>query len=84
MIHTERTDKMNIWKTTVKDSQSDLYIVATDCSFNRACEFLENENKDNRFGKYLRTEASTVSITKLVFEKRTFFYDESRGYILSH
>lgn len=74
---------MHIMTCSVKDMNSDLYIIATECSFNRACEFLEKENEDGRFGKYLRTEASTKSISRLVFEHRTFFYDESRGYLLS-
>lgn len=74
---------MRVFTTTVKDSQSDLYIIANECSFNMACSYLEEQNKDNRFGKFLRTEFGTRDITKLVFEKRTFFYDESRGYLMS-
>ena len=74
---------MYIFQCSMKDRQSDLYVIATECSFNKACEYLTDQNKDGRFGKYLRTEASTKEITKLVFEKRTFFYDESRGYLLS-
>lgn len=75
---------MRVFTATVKDSNSDLYIIANECSFNVACDYLMQENKDNRFGKFLRTEVGTRDITKLVFEKRTFFYDESRGYLMSH
>ena len=75
---------MRVFTATVKDSNSDLYIIANECSFNMACDYLTQENEDNRFGKFLRIECGTRDITKLVFEKRTFFYDESRGYLMSH
>lgn len=75
---------MRVFTCAVKDRESDLYIIANECSFNVACDYLEHQNKDNRFGKFLRTEFGTRDITKLVFEKRTFFYDESRGYLMSH
>lgn len=74
---------MRVFACDVKDRESDLYIIANDCSFNMACSYLEEQNKDNRFGKFLKTECGTRDITKLVFEKRTFFYDESRGYLMS-
>lgn len=75
---------MRVFTQTVKDSQSDLYIIANECSFNMACSYLEEQNKDNRFGKFIKTESMTTNLTKLLFEKRSFYYDEERGYLLSH
>ena len=75
---------MRVFTQTVKDSQSDLYVIANECSFNMACSYLEEQNKDNRFGKFIKTEPMTTNLTKLLFEKRSFYYDEERGYLLSH
>lgn len=75
---------MRVFTQTVKDSQSDLYVIANECSFNMACSYLEEQNKDNRFGKFIKTESMTTNLTKLLFEKRSFYYDEERGYLLSH
>jgi hypothetical protein len=75
---------MRVFTQTVKDSQSDLYVIANECSFNMACSYLEEQNKDNRFGKFIKTESMTTNLTKLIFEKRSFYYDEERGYLLSH
>lgn len=75
---------MRVFTQTVKDSQSDLYVIANECSFNMACSYLEEQNKDNRFGKFIKTEFMTTNLTKLLFEKRSFYYDEERGYLLSH
>ena len=75
---------MRVFTQTVKDSRSDLYVIANECSFNMACSYLEEQNKDNRFGKFIKTESMTTNLTKLLFEKRSFYYDEERGYLLSH
>lgn len=75
---------MRVFTQTVKDSQSDLYVIANECSFNMACSYLEEQNKDNRFGKFIKTESMTTNLIKLIFEKRSFYYDEERGYLLSH
>ena len=74
---------MRIFNVTVKDSQSDLYILAKDCSYNQACSYLEEQNKDNRFGKYVQALPASKDVTKLTFEKRVFYYDENRGYLLT-
>jgi hypothetical protein len=47
---------MRVFTCAVKDKESDLYLIANECSFNMACSYLEEQNKDNRFGKFLKTE----------------------------
>lgn len=73
---------MRRFTTTCIDSITKAEMILSECSFNQACMFLEIENRDNRFGKYKGTECGSKNVTKLVFEKALFLYDEERGYLM--
>lgn len=68
---------MTVFKIFCKDSITGMEMIATDCSFNAACDYLEHQN----LGKYLGCD-SFGNISKIKFDKRDFFYDEERGYLL--
>ena len=76
------------------DNISKLEIVLSECSYNNACMFLESENRDNRFGKFLyaknkiddknkKHEKCKVSyLTTIKYEKACFLHDDIRGLLL--
>ena len=68
--------------TTLIDNQTKKEIILMGCSFNNACHFLENENKDSRFGKYKGTEFVAINANKIRFEKACFLHDEARGLLM--
>ena len=57
-------------------------MIAYDCSFNAACMFLERENTDGKFGAYKGTESVSIPVSKIIFEKAVFLYDEERGCLM--
>lgn len=66
-----------------KDSVTGYAMVLSETSYNMACSFLE-ENA-GRLGEFRGTKKVIVKgrdLTALKFDKRTFFYDEGRGYLL--
>lgn len=65
-----------------RDSVTGHTMILSDCSFNAACMFLERENANNILGKYKGTECGSRNVTKLVFEKALFLYDEERGLLM--
>lgn len=73
---------MRRFTTLCIDSITGAEMILYDCSFNSACAFLERENKDNRFGKYKGTWCLSSAVSKLVFEKAVFLYDEERGCLM--
>ena len=73
---------MRRFTTTCIDNLTGAVMVLYDCSFNAACMFLERENKDNRFGSYKETECLSRYVSKIVFERATFLYDEERGCLM--
>ena len=72
---------MLISKASVIDNKTHLEIVASECSFNQACEYLECKMKNCL---YKGLEACGINITKIVFDRRTFLYDEERGLLLGY
>lgn len=64
------------------DSITGAEMVLSDCSFNAACMYLEGLNADKKFGEYKGAECGSRDVTKLVFEKALFLYDEARGYLM--
>lgn len=60
-----------------KDSITGMEMILSECSFNEACSFLETQS----LGKYLGCKAFG-NTTEIKFEKRDFFFDEERGYLL--
>lgn len=66
-----------------KDSVTNLEMVASECTFNESCIFLEKENTDNRFGRFLSAIGKNET-TEIMYEKARFLYDEKRGLLLRH
>ena len=73
---------MMMFTTTCVDKVTGAEMILYDCSYNAACMFLERENKDNRFGKFKGTWDISSVLSKLVFEKAVFLYDEERGCLM--
>ena len=88
---------MRRFTTVCIDNISKLEIVLSECSYNNACMFLESENRDNRFGKFLyakgemnnkskkddKDEKNKVSyLTTIKYEKVCFLHDDIRGLLL--
>lgn len=57
-------------------------MILYECSYNAACVFLEQENKNNRFGEFKNTESVSLYVTKLIFENAVYIYDEERGVLM--
>ena len=64
------------------DKTTGAEMILYDCSYNAACMFLESENRDYKFGKFKDTERVSLHVTKLIFKKATFIYDEIRGVLM--
>lgn len=73
---------MKKFTTTCIDSITGARMVLSECSFNAACMFLEGLNFDNKLGEYKGTECASRYVSKIVFEKAVFLYDEERGYLM--
>ena len=73
---------MKRFSTTCIDNKTGMEMVLCEASYNSACVFLEIENRDKRFGRFLGIEARPLQMAKIKFQKATFFYDEERGYLL--
>ena len=73
---------MRKFTTLCIDKITGAEMILYDCSFNAACMFLERENTDNRFGAYKGTEGTSLYVSKIVFEKALFLYDEERGVLM--
>ena len=69
---------MKVFTTSCKDEKTGLEMILSDCSYNFACSFLSGKN----LGKLISASCESIGITKIEFEKRTFYYDENRGYLL--
>lgn len=76
---------MRRFTTMCIDKETNLEIVASDCSFNESCIFLETENADERFGNFVGAKGMlgvSHNRTEIKFEKAEFLYDETRGLLL--
>lgn len=73
---------MRKFTSLCRDTVTGHRMVLSDCSFNAACMYLEGLNADNKFGAFKGTECGSANVTKLVFEKALFLYDEARGYLM--
>ena len=73
---------MRKFTSLCRDTVTGHRMVLSDCSFNAACMYLEGLNADNKFGEYKYTECCSRDVTKLVFEKALFLYDEAQGYLM--
>ena len=76
---------MKKFTTVCIDKETNLEIIASDCSFNEACMFLETENSDERFGKFVSAKGmigKSYNFVEMKFEKAEFLYDETRGLLL--
>lgn len=69
---------MKRFTVSCKDEKTGMEMILSECSYNNACSFLEGQN----LGKLIGCETVSITMTKIAYEKRTFFYDEDRGYLL--
>ncbi len=67
-------------RVNIKDTQTDLYIIFVDITFEQACKYL---GKLKRIGAYVGAEPFGKT-TKLKFEKAAFYYDEERQMLLKY
>ena len=74
---------MKIIKVQTRDNRSDMRVVATECSYNFACSYLESLNADNSLGKFIGALPMSLSMTEIKYENKSFYYDEDRGYLLT-
>lgn len=84
---------MRVFTAECKDSITGYAMVLTDCSYNMACDWLERElNKydvdiyecknDSKTGYTVLKTGQYSSILNEYVPCRTYYYDESRGYLL--
>lgn len=64
------------------DSITGCEMILSDCSFNQACMFLERHRENNTFGEYKGCECASRYVTKLIFEKANFLYDDERNLLM--
>lgn len=64
------------------DTLTGAQMILSECSFNEACMFLEQQRAKGRLGFYRGMEALSLHTSKIKFENATFLYDEERGYLL--
>ena len=72
---------MREFKTMCKDSVTGLQIVLSECSYNMACDWLLNLGFDTYVSFESEDGVATMKFMKPA--KRTFVYDENRGYLLT-
>ena len=73
---------MREFKTTCIDTETGMEMILSECSYNMACDWLESKG----FTQYDKFD-NTVRFTTFEFSKpakRTFVYDEERGYLLGN
>lgn len=72
---------MRVFTGTCIDKETDMEMVLSECSYNMACDWLMSKG----FTDYDKFESDN-RFTMLKFSKpakRTFVYDEERGYLLA-
>lgn len=73
---------MREFKTSCIDTETGMEMVLSECSYNMACDWLEHKG----FTEYDKFDSTSRYVT-LEFSKpakRTFVYDEERGYLLGN
>ena len=68
---------MLIFNVLCKDSVTGMEMIASELSFNEACMYLKSQDLGRYFGNY-----GFGNMINFKFEKRDFYYDEERGYLL--
>lgn len=72
---------MREFKTTCVDMKTRMTMVLSECSYNRACDWLESKGFTH-YDKF-ETVANMIVMQFSKPAKRIFVYDEERGYLLS-
>ena len=70
---------MTIMLTSCKDSITNMELVAIG-GFNEICHWLDGLD----LGEYKGTSFVSSNLSRVEFDKRTFYYDEDRGYLLGN
>ena len=73
---------MRVFKTLCKDTITGMYMVLSECSYNMACSWLEQQGFTN-YDKF-NVVAGNVEMTFSKPANKVFLYDENRGYLLSN
>lgn len=55
--------------------------VTSGCTFSEACIFIESNNTNNTYGHFLRAIGKN-KLTRIMYEKASFIYDEKRNLLL--
>lgn len=69
---------MKVFNISCIDNKSKMEMIVSECTFNQACSFLEGKP----LGKFLGCKSTYCGNVEIKYEKRDFFYDEERGYLL--
>ena len=67
---------MTVFKTVIIDKETDMQVVATECTFNGACEYLA------QYGEPDGVRAVDTRWTVIQYGRIDYYYDEERGYLL--
>lgn len=62
-----------------KDNKTGMEIIASDCSYNNACSFLESKLG---MGNFIGCKSVNLEMTEIKYTTRNFYYDEYRGLLL--
>ena len=69
---------MKEFKASCIDNETNMELVLSEVSYNRACDWLAQHG----FTEYKKFH-STLRYITMEFDRKTFIYDEERGYLLS-
>lgn len=72
---------MRVFEMSVRDPITSLECIASDISYNIACDYLSQKLGEENFIR-IENNPSNPNITNIVFKQRTFVYDENRGLLL--
>lgn len=68
--------------TACIDNISKKEMILSKCNYDNACKFLEKENKDKKFGRFLSATNRTMFLAEIRYEKANFVYDGVREMLL--
>lgn len=73
---------MKKFNTLCIDNTTKMEMVLSECSYNEACAYLGTIQGKYNFGNLKTCKVVSTGLTKIIFERAAFVYDEERGYLL--